>query len=293
MKILLLGKTGQLGWELERALSPLGRVVALDYPEIDMTNRESISRAIRTASPQIIINATAYTAVDRAENEREIAFAINGSGPGILAEEAKRLHSALIHYSTDYVFDGDKGSPYVESDAPHPLGVYGKSKLAGEQSIQAVGGNFLIFRTAWVFSTRRDSFVGKVLQWSRQQPTLKVVDDQVSNPTWARSLAEITALVIARGGAHPVSWLGERANLYHLAGDGYASRLEWARAILGLDPQPTEQITSELVPARTVDFPTLAQRPLFSALDCSKFFQTFGLRLPAWQDALRLAMQNN
>jgi dTDP-4-dehydrorhamnose reductase len=181
----------------------------------------------------------------------------------------------------------------VESDAPHPLGVYGESKLAGEQSIQAVGGNFLIFRTAWVFSTRRDSFVGKVLQWSRQQPTLKVVDDQVSNPTWARSLAEITALVIARGGAHPISWLGERANLYHLAGDGYASRLEWARAILDFDPQPAEQMAGELLPARTFDFPTPAQRPLFSALDCGKFFQTFGLRLPSWQDALRLAMQNS
>jgi dTDP-4-dehydrorhamnose reductase len=291
MKILLLGNTGQLGWELERSLASLGQVAAFDYPAINLAEPEGILPLIRQVSPQVIINATAYTAVDRAETELELAQAINANSPGLLAEEAHRLGAALIHYSTDYVFDGMKGSPYTEEDEPNPLGIYGWSKLSGEKAVLQVGGAALVLRTSWVYSLRRDSFVTKVLSWARQQPSLRLVTDQVSGPSWARQLAEITALLLARAESNPAAWLAERSGLYHLAGAGYCSRLEWGQAILRLDPRPQEQTTREILPALTADFPTPARRPLFSALDCSRFAQTFGLQLPGWQDALRLAME--
>ncbi len=292
MRIFLLGKNGQLGWELQRCLAPLGEITALDYPEIDLSRPEGVRPALLAARPQVILNATAYTAVDRAESERELAFAINGRAPGVLAETAAELGAALVHFSTDYVFDGAKGSPYVETDAPNPLGVYGASKLEGERAVQAAGGAYWIFRTSWVYSLRRDSFVTKVLGWARSNPSLKVVADQTGNPTWARMLAEITALLLARAGSDPAAWVRERAGLYHLAGGGCASRLEWARAVLELDPRKEEQAARELGPALTADFPTPAARPLYSALDCSRFASTFGLRLPPWQEALRLAMES-
>jgi len=293
MRILLLGKIGQLGWELKRTLAPLGEVIALDYPEIDLSQAGAARQAVRLAAPQVIINASAYTAVDRAESEEPVALAVNGRTPGELAEEAAALGAALIHYSTDYVFDGAKGSPYLETDAPHPLNIYGSSKLAGEQAIQQVGGSFLILRTSWVYSLRRASFVTKVLEWSRGQPSLRVVSDQVSNPTWARMLAEITAQLLAKAGEHPAGWLGERRGLYHLAGDGYASRLEWAQAILRLDPKRGEQVARQILPARTAEFPTPARRPLFSALNCDLYSYTFRQSLPPWEEALRLAMEND
>jgi len=299
MNILLLGKNGQLGWELRRALGPLGPVQALDYPQFDLTRPAEVRRALEDARPQVIINATAYTAVDRAESETSLAQAVNADGPGLLAETAKKLNAALIHFSTDYVFDGTKGSPYVESDAPRPLSVYGASKLAGEEAIAAADGVFLILRTAWVYSletgaanARQDGFITKTLQWLRKNETLRIVDDQISNPTWARALAQITALALARAGEDFFPWLAERRGLYHLAGGGFASRLEWAQKIQEFDPRPEEQVCRQMLPAVTSDFPTPAQRPLFSALDCSKFEKTFHLRLPAWQEALKLAMEH-
>lgn len=291
MKILLLGNTGQLGWELQRTLQPLGGVVALDTPEINMADAASIRKTVREYHPEVIVNATAYTAVDKAESEPELAEAINGSGPGVLAEEARKINAILVHFSTDYVFDGKKGAPYVETDLPQPLNVYGESKLAGERAIQSVDGKSLIFRTAWVYSLRRDSFVTKVLQWARQNETLRIVDDQISNPTWARMLAETTALIFARAGVNFLPWLAERKGLYHLAGEGFASRFEWAKEILKLDPKAHEQVTKELIPAATVDFPTPAERPLFSAMDCEKFAGTFDLRLHDWTEALTLALE--
>ena len=290
-KILLLGSTGQLGWELTRTLQPLGVVAAFDYPEIDLTDSTSIRRLVQEYRPGVIINATAYTAVDKAESESELAEAINGLGPGVLAEEARKLNAALIHYSTDYVFDGQKGKPYLETDEPNPLNVYGKSKLAGEQAIQSEDGIYLILRTAWVYSLRRDSFVTRVLEWARKSETMRIVDDQVSNPTWARMLAETTALLLARAGDKILPWLAERKGLYHLAGDGYTSRYGWAQELLALDPNPQEQVSRRLLPAVTADFPTPARRPLFSALECAKFKSTFGLQLPDWNLALKLAMQ--
>jgi len=289
-KILLLGNTGQLGWELQRTLAPLGEVIGLDYPAINLAQPESIQKVIQQNQPQIIINATAYTAVDRAESEPDLAKAINATAPGILAEAAAQLGSSLIHYSTDYVFDGSKGSPYLETDAPNPLGIYGSSKLAGEQAIRGISGAYLILRTSWVYSMRRPSFVTKVLEWSRQQPVLRMVTDQVANPTSARMLAEITALLLAKAAPDTIHWIAERAGVYHLAGSGIASRMEWAQAILEMDPKPNERLAQKIEPALTADFPTPAQRPLYSALNCTLFEQTFGLRLPDWQTALKLTL---
>ena len=286
MNVLLLGNTGQLGWELQRTLQPFGAITALDHPQVNMADPDSIRKTVHGCRPDLIVNATAYTAVDKAESEPELANAINGIGPGVLAEEARKQKALLIHYSTDYVFDGTKAAPYYETDLPQPINMYGKSKLAGEQAIQSMGGNYLIFRTAWVYSLRRDSFVSKVMGWARKNEVLRVVDDQISNPTWARMLAEITSQVLARG----KGFLQERTGLYHLAGGGFASRYDWALEILKLDPAKHDQTLKELLPASTTEFPTPAQRPLFSALECQKFVQTFELSLPPWKVALELAL---
>jgi dTDP-4-dehydrorhamnose reductase len=183
MQILLLGKNGQLGWELNRTLAPLGTITALDYEELNLEDFDSVRTTIRALKPEVIVNASAYTAVDRAESEPDKCYAINGTVPGILAEEALAQNAFLIHYSTDYVFDGTKGSPYSESDPTNPLNVYGKSKLAGEKAIQATDCAYLIIRTSWVYSLRQAGFVSKVLEWARQQETLRIVSDQVANPT--------------------------------------------------------------------------------------------------------------
>jgi dTDP-4-dehydrorhamnose reductase len=289
-RILLLGKFGQLGWELHRSLAPLGEIIALDYPEIDLVHYDSLDEVIQKEKPDVIVNATAYTAVDQAENEAEIAMAINAHAPKRLAELAQANKAALIHYSTDYVFDGRKGSPYVEADSPHPLGIYGESKLAGELGIDQVSGAYLIFRTSWVYSLRRESFVTKVLNWARTQTSLQIVADQVSNPTWCRMLAEVTSQILAQAEKHTYGWINERSGLYHLAGSGFASRFDWAQKILEYDPLRDEQIVEDIRPALTSDFPTPAQRPLYSALNCDHFTETVGLRLPEWEVALELAM---
>jgi dTDP-4-dehydrorhamnose reductase len=293
MKILLLGNTGQLGWELNRTLITLGDLVALDYPEIDMANPQSIRTVVRKYQPNLIVNATAYTDVDKAESEPELAMAINGSGPGILAEEAQRLGGALIHYSTDYVFDGTKGDPYTEEDQPNPLNVYGETKLAGEQAVQTVGGAYLIFRTSWVYSLRRPCFVTKVLEWARKHETLRIVDDQISSPTWARSLAEATAQVIAQGIGEPIPYIEAKSGLYHLSGNGSCSRFEWAEAILKLDPYLHDQITIQVLPAKSKDFKTPAKRPGYSGLDLHKFQNTFNLIPPNWKKDLLLSFSDN
>ena len=282
-RILLLGNTGQVGWELNRTLLTLGELNALDYPQIDMAKPECIRSVVRDTKPDIIINATAYTNVDKAEDEPDLAMAINGIGPGVLAEEAKRLSAALIHYSTDYVFDGTKGEPYTEEDEPNPINVYGKTKLAGEQAIETIGGAYLIFRTSWVYSLRRPCFVTKVLQWARENETLRIVDDQISSPTWARTLAEATAQVIAQGRGEPVEYIREKSGLYHLAGGGSCSRYEWAKAILELDPHKEEQVVRDLLPVKSEEFPTRAGRPLNSGLSITNVNLLFQLFVPKWK----------
>jgi dTDP-4-dehydrorhamnose reductase len=286
MRILLFGALGQLGTELQAALASLGEIAGYDIHNLDLERTSEVRETIRAIHPHVIVNASAYTAVDLAESESEKAFHVNGDIPALFAEEAAKINSFLIHYSTDYVFDGTKDLPYVEDDKTNPLGVYGSSKLAGEDAICAGKANYLILRTAWVYSRNRNSFVTKVLEWSRKQEVLKVVSDQVSNPTWARTLADVTAQLLNQR----FDYLIERQGLYHVAGDGYGSRLDWAKQILAFDPNKHEQTVREIVPALTSDFPTPAQRPLFSALDCSHFQATFDIHLPRWQDELKMAM---
>lgn len=290
MRILLLGKNGQAGWELQRTLALLGEVIAADYPEIDLAKADDTRSLVRECKPQVIVNAAAYTNVDKAESETDLAFAINATAPRILAEEAKRINALLVHYSTDYVFDGARSSPYTEEDPPNPLNAYAKSKLAGEQAIQSVDGAYLLLRTSWVYSLRRDSFVTKVLKWSREHQTLRIVDDQTGSPTCSRMLAEVTAQMLGMSRGN-VSWLMERKGLYHLAGNGAATRHEWAQAILRHDPRAHEQITKEILPVKTSDFPSPAARPVNSALNCERFCAIFGIQLPNWESALDLAMQ--
>jgi len=292
MLILLLGKNGQLGWELNRTLRTVGDLIALGRPDIDFTNLGSIHSLIKKIQPNVIFNATAYTAVDHAESEPERALAINAKAPGLLAEAAKEINAVLIHYSTNYVFDGKKEIPYVETDSTNPINVYGKSKLEGEHLVTQVGAAYLILRTSWVYSLRGDSFVTKVLGWSRKNSSLRIVSDQVGSPTWARMLAQVSAQLLAIGKQDIFRWAKERKGVYHLAGEGITSRLQFAQAILDFDPHPEEQVAREILPSKTIEFPTPAQRPLFTALDCDKFATTFGLRLPPWEKALGLAMDN-
>ncbi len=242
MRILLLGKNGQLGWEFQRTLPPLGELTALDWPEVDFTKPETLREVVHRLQPQVIINAAAYTAVDRAETEVGICRAINAEAPAVLADEARKQHAVLIHYSTDYVFDGNKGAAYLEEDKPAPLNTYGETKLNGEQNVQQAGEAFWIFRTSWVYSSRRDSFVSKVLEWSRQKKSLKIVSDQVGGPTWCRMLAEVSTLALVQGRQDPYEWVKQTAGLYHLSGSGFASRLEWAQEIL--ITRPPEKRTS-------------------------------------------------
>ncbi len=289
--IVLLGKIGQLGWELHRDLQPLGRVVALDFPQIDFSRPDELLSMVESLQPALIVNAVAYTNVDKAESEPELCDQINSRTVELLAQQAARLRCGLIHISTDYVFDGFQSRPYTEEDPTHPLNRYGSSKLAGEQAVLAHAPACWVLRTAWLYSRRANDFVQRVLTWSRQQETLKIVDDQVGSPTWARLLSQMISLALAQAKGEYFNYIRDTRGVYHLAGDGAASRLEWVQKILELDPARQEQKTRQVLPAKTAEFPTPAQRPLFTALDCGKFERVFGLRLPPWDQALALAME--
>jgi len=290
MKIVLFGKNGQLGWEFQRILPILGEAISLGRDELDLSNLHAIQNTLEELRPDLIINTSAYTQVDQAETEIELAMKVNAHSPGLMAEMARKLGAVFIHYSTDYVFDGKSDVPYTENDPTNPLNIYGKSKLMGEENIKQAGDAYLILRTSWVYSLRGNSFVNKVLGWARKNETLKIVRDQVSNPTWARTLAEITSFILTQNKPDLFGNIHERRGIYHLAGGGYTSRYEWAKQILANDPDRTEQVVRSIEPALTEDFSTPAVRPLFSALDCTPFEKTFGLQLPDWSSTLRLAM---
>jgi dTDP-4-dehydrorhamnose reductase len=290
MKILLFGKNGQLGWELQRTLAPLGEVHAFGSSDLDLGNLKALASLIHEIHPQIIVNAAAYTAVDRAEQEPETAMLINAQVPAVMAQAARELKSVLLHYSTDYVFDGTKNEPYTEADAVHPLNVYGQSKLKGEELISEVGGAEILLRTGWVYSLRGNSFVTKTLAWARQLETLRIVSDQIGGPTWARMLAQASTSMLSRGIPAIQDYFSEKRGIYHLGGSGSVSRFDFSRAILQYDPRAAEQIVHSLQPVPTTEFPTPAQRPLFTTLNCSQFERTFGLRLPGWEESLKLAM---
>ena len=284
MRILLFGKNGQLGWELNRSLIALGDLTVVDYPDVDFNRPQTLPEIVRAARPDLIINAVAYTNVDKAESESDVARRVNADAVGEIAREAKNLGALLVHFSTDYVFDGAKGEPYVETDTPNPLNVYGRTKLDGEEAA-AQAGKYLTFRTSWVYSNRAGGFVSKVLEWAKTKTELRIVDDQIGSPTWSRMLAEVTGQMLARYGMDK-TWLLERQGLYHLAGAGAVSRFEWVKELLRLMGRNDIKV----VPAKTAEFPTPAIRPLFSALDCGKVELEFGLWLPGWENGLNMSM---
>lgn len=279
MKILLTGSTGQLGRELKRSLTSLGELVALDRSQLDLSDPEALRDTVRSIAPTVIVNAAAYTAVDQAETEPALADAINATAPGILADEARAAGALLIHYSTDYVFDGAKSTPYTEADAPAPLSAYGRSKRDGERAILACACRHLIFRTSWVFGLHGANFMKTMLRLGRERSELRVIGDQFGAPTWTRHLADITALVLARR---------ETPNgIYHLAAAGETSWHGYAEAIFAeagksglIEKLPlVRRITS-------ADFPLPARRPANSRLDCSRFRRDFNLQLPDWRSGL-------
>jgi dTDP-4-dehydrorhamnose reductase len=274
VRILLTGRNGQVGWELERTLAPFGEVIALDRKQLDLADEASISRATRAAAPNVIVNAAAYTAVDRAESEPALASAVNGIAPGILAEEARRSDALLVHYSTDYVFDGEKGAPYREDDPPGPAGVYGRSKLEGEQAIQASGCRHLILRTGWVYAARGNNFVRTVLKLARERGELRVVGDQTGSPTSAHELAAATATLLAQG--PPAD------GIYHLSAAGETSWYDYALAVVslaGLTDTKVWRIT-------TAEYPTVARRPRYSVLSNEKIRNAAGIALADWRAPL-------
>ena len=293
-RILLTGKNGQVGWELHRTLLTLGEVIAVDHEKMDLANADSIRNVIREAKPALIVNAAAYTAVDKAESEPELAMAINGMAPGIMAEEAKRMGAAIIHYSTDYVFDGTKDGPYTEEDEPHPLNVYGRTKLAGERAIQAVGAPYLIFRTSWVYSARGKNFLLTMLRLAKERDELKVVDDQIGAPTWSRMIAEATAQVLAQLYS-PItrhfSPCTEVTGIYHLTAGGQTSWFGFAKKLLEYSSLIARHSTPRLLPIPTSAYPTLARRPRKSVLSNRKLVERFGFVQPSWQDCVATCLE--
>lgn len=289
-KIVLLGRNGQLGWELHHTLPVLGEVIGLSRADLDLSKPDEIKNTILELQPDLIVNTSAFTEVDLAEAQPEPALQVNAVAPGIIAELARKMGAVFIHYSTDYVFDGTSNHPYSEVDAVNPINVYGKTKYLGEENIKQAGDVFLIFRTSWVYSLRGHSFVNKVLGWSRKNTTLKIVSDQISNPTWARILAELTTAALVKHTPNLLETLRLKRGIYHLAGGGFTSRYEWAKQILANDPNPTEQLAQVIEPVSSEQFPSPAIRPLFTALDCTKFEQSFGMHLPDWKESLQLAM---
>jgi dTDP-4-dehydrorhamnose reductase len=284
MKILLLGKNGQVGWELRRTLAPLAEVTAVDYPEINFADTPALRRLVAGTRPAVVVNAAAYTAVDKAETEPELCRQINAVAPGVLAEEAKKAGALMVHYSTDYIFDGTKTSPYVEVDAPNPLGAYGRSKLEGDRAVKASGVDHLIFRLCWVYGARGQNFMLTMQRLARERETLRVVGDQFGCPTWSRMIAETTVLALKQAlvGADRSACNGE----YHLAAGGQANWHEFASRIIELMPE-AERKCHAVERITTAEYPTPAKRPAYSVLDCGKLQKTFGLRLPDWEASLR------
>lgn len=280
-KILIIGKNGQIGWELQRALAPLGQTQALDYPEIDLSSKDSLKNVLRALPADIIVNAAAYTAVDQAEHDKERAQAINATAPAIMAEAARTMGALLVHYSTDYVYDGSGSTPFTEDMPAGPLNVYGHSKLLGDQAIQASGCRHLILRTSWVYGLRGRNFLLTMLRLAQEREELKVVDDQIGAPTWSRMIAEATALALARPA--PVE------GLYHCASSGEASWHGFATAILELTHAQRAR-EPRLIGIPGSAYPAPARRPANSRLSCIKLAQASGIALPHWRDALALCL---
>src|SRR5271165_2165795 len=299
--ILLIGKNGQVGTELVPLLAQLGNLVALDRQQLDLRNPNEIRRIVRDLRPQIIVNAAAYTAVDKAETEQDIAFTVNADALAILAEEANNIGAALVHYSTDYVFDGSKQAPYDETDFTNPINVYGKSKLAGESAIRQSGVLHLIFRISWVYATRGQNFLLTLLRLGSQHEELRMVRDQIGTPNWSRDIALATASVLKQlsAGSNLLSSFEKVSGTYHMSTAGATTRFDFAQAICDeLHRLPTTPpwvaaamgsrpfILQCIVPITSAEFPTPAIRPLYSVLSTERLFQSLGIRLPEWRKQL-------
>ena len=283
MKILLTGGTGQLGWHLAHLLPRIGVTLATDRASVDLAQPDSIRTAIRAARPDVIVNAAAYTAVDRAESEENLAHAINATAPGVMAEEAKRLGALLVHYSSDYVFDGVSRKPYVESDTTNPINAYGRSKLAGEAAIAAVGGAYLILRTSWLYDMRGHNFLVTMLRAAKERDELRVVDDQVGSPTWAHSVARATIGVLS-----DCARARNASGAYHLCASDAVSRYDFVRRLVALAPAQESRVKRvRVLRAKSVDFPLPATRPAFSALDATRLREAFSIELPDWETQLK------
>jgi len=279
VRILLTGRNGQVGWELERALPTLGEVLAVDRSTLDLADPIAIRRVIRQAKPDVIVNSAAYTAVDRAEVESDLARQINGVAPGVLAEEAKRADAFLIHYSTDYVFDGRKTAPYIEDDPPNPLSVYGRTKLEGERAIAATGCRHLTLRTSWVYTNRGKNFLLTVLRLASTQPELRIVDDQHGAPTWAQDIAQATRQLLER--------VDPPTGLYHLTSSSETTWYGFACEILRV-----KKMDSKIKPIRTQECPTAAARPVNSVLSTAKLRRATALSMPLWPASLVACLAN-
>ena len=295
MKILLAGKDGQVGWELSRSLLPVGEVIALGRDQFDLSRPEELRGPIRRIKPDFIVNAAAYTAVDRAEKEADLAGIINGVAPGVMAEEAKTIDALFVHYSTDYVFDGEKEAPYKENDVPNPLNVYGRSKLDGERIIEASGCNFLILRTAWVYASRGKNFGRTILRLAEERESLDVIADQYGTPTSADLIADITALII-----HQLKQDQDRKSklngVYHLTASGSTTWYDYARFILETAQLNQGSFTLKphaLRPVPAVEYLSTTKRPGNSTLDTGKLADAFGLSIPDWKVQVRRMVEES
>lgn len=291
MKILVTGKSGQVGFELQRALAPLGEVIAVDRSQCDLAKPEVLRNLIQQIQPDIIVNPAAYTAVDKAETEIEVAHAVNGIAPGILGEEAAKIGALVVHYSTDYIFDGVKESPYIETDAPNPQGQYGKSKLAGERALSASGANYLIFRTSWVVGAFGGNFAKTMLRLATERDHLRVVADQFGAPTSASLIADVTAHIIAQYQKSPTAF---PFGIYHLTAKGSTSWHGYAQYVVNTAISLGKQLraTAENIEAiPTSAYPLPAPRPTNSRLDSNLLERTFNLVMPHWQSGVKRVLQ--
>ncbi len=290
-KILLIGKEGQVGGELSSLLQPFGELTLFGKEDLDLTQADRIREQLRNVQPHVIVNAAAYTAVDQAEEEPDLTLAINGTAPAILAEEAKKLGAALVHYSTDYVFDGEKQDPYTEEDSPNPMGVYGRTKLAGDEAIQSTGLPHLIFRTAWVYGLKGKNFLLTIQRLAKERDELKIVDDQIGSPTWCRTIAQATANVLTQilpqSSPGDLSRFEQASGLYNLVCGGQTSWFGFAQAIL--EASSSSQDT-KLIPIPTSEYPTTTNRPQNSVLSTKKLKSAFGIAPTAWDVTLKYCL---
>jgi dTDP-4-dehydrorhamnose reductase len=295
MRILITGPAGQVGWECQRSLQVLGDLVCASRDQCDLARPDSIRALIRGAAPDVIVNAAAYTAVDRAESEPELARAVNAEAPAVMAEEARRLGASLIHLSTDYVFDGSKQTPYVEEDVASPLSAYGRTKWQGEQALHSSGVPAIILRTSWVYAARGNNFVRTILRLAHERDELRIVNDQWGAPTWARSIAEAIAAIIARAGRDRQSIAASakaRGGIFHMTAAGRTNWYDFAQEILRQEPDPARKVKS-LLPISSAEYPTPARRPANSVLSCARLQELWGVSLPRWDIALEWALRSN